>query len=93
VLYSEVPPQEIFEVNVPGLIIGLAAVTSGVLFPAVAQPEVRWGLRDPGVVFDFTRPFHERELAVAREILLMLCSHQGLFIAGIIMTALSLSGF
>lgn len=82
-----------FTVNVPGLIIGLAAVTIGVLFPAIVEPEVRWGFRDPGIIFDFTRPFHERELSLAREILWLLCSHQGLFVAGIIMTALSLFGF
>ena len=79
-----------FAVNIPGLAIGLAAILAAVLFPALAEPEVRWGLRNPNVMFDFARPFHERELATAREISLLLCSHQGLFIAGIVMTALSL---
>lgn len=78
--------------NVPGLIIGLAAAMIGVLFSVLLEPEVRWGLRDPAVIFDFTLPFHERELATAREILLMLCSHQGLFIAGLVLAALSLFG-
>ena len=79
--------------NVPGLVIGLAAVLAGVLFPAVVKPEVRWGLRDPGAIFDATRPFHERELVIAREMTLLLCSHQGLFLMGMILAALSLFGF
>ncbi len=78
--------------NSSGLMIGLGAVAVAVLFAALVEPEVRWGLRDPNMLFDFTRPLHERELAIAREILMLLCSHQGLLIAGIIMTAVSLSG-
>jgi len=79
-------------VNFPGLIIGLAAVIAALLFPVFVKPEVRWGVRDPTVFFDFSRPFHERELAMACEILVFLFSHQGLFIAGLMMTTLSLSG-
>lgn len=79
--------------NVPGLITGLAAVLIGLLFPVLAEPEVRWGFRDPSVIFDLTLSFHEREWATAREVLLLLCSHQGLFIVGTILTALSLAGF
>jgi len=79
-------------VNFPGLIVGLAAVIAALVFPALVKPEVRWGVRDPSVFFDFSRPFHEREMAMAREILVFLFSHQGLFIAGVMMTTLSLSG-
>ena len=86
--------------NVPGLILGLLAIGVGLLVNRLIEsrlsPEERWERRSRRrqiLYIDFHRPLHERELAVAREILVQALSPLGLVGLGIAMAVLSLPGF